>query len=149
MRLRIPWPVPALASGLLLSCAFPPLDMPWLAAAGLVPLLSLLIDTEAPAGAAGFLAGLVFFLICGHPLTSASVWSGWAVADPDQLVGRFGSQWWLLRGLWVLFAVWCAAWWAGWALVTRAGWSRGPWQGLLVSASSWVLLAEWGRSGTT
>ena len=143
------WPVSALASGALLACAFPPIRLPWLAAVGLVPLLGLLFRDESPAAAPGFLAGLAFFLMCGHPLTSASVWGGWAEADADRVIDLLSREGWVLHGLWLFFALWCALWWAAWAVVARAGWRRGAGSGLATCAAGWIVLAEWGRAATT
>ena len=63
----------AILSGLLLGCAFPPVDLKWLVWMGLAPLLWAIDRCGRPRRAfvLGYLAGFLFFLITLHPLVSA------------------------------------------------------------------------------
>lgn len=147
--MTIAWVVFALLSGALTACAFPPVDQSWLGAVGLVPLTASIWRGRGPAWAQGFLAGLVFFLICGAPLSSASAWSGWAAHAPDSYAERMGSAAWILRALWVGFALWCSVFWAVWAVLARQLARRSAWAAVFGSAAVWVVLTEWARSQAT
>ncbi len=100
----------ALFSGVLLGCAFPPVDLKWFAWVGLVPLLLTLERAPRPRVAFlyGYLAGLVFFVITLHPLVSVHAWSGWTAVTERQLAMRLTRQWWFMQGNWLAFSVWCA-----------------------------------------
>ncbi len=141
----------ALLSGALIGLAFPPADLKPLAWIGLVPLLAALTSSTSLRRSAllGYLAGLVFFLINLHPLVSAHSWTGWAAEPAAVFARRMSRQVIFMNLIWTSFAVWCATFWAAWALVThwltrrRHGWL------VLVAPAAWILLPEWTRSQTT
>lgn len=141
----------AIGSGLLLGCAFPPVDLKGLVWVGLVPLLWVLTDAPSLRRAAGlgWLAGLTFFLVTLHPLVSAHSWTGWSTEAVDAFQQRMSRQWWFMHEIWAVFALWCAGFWALWAVATV--WLSRRHHGLLLLAApaAWVLLPEWARSRTT
>ncbi len=139
----------ALLSGLLLGCAFPPVDLKWLVWVGLVPLLWTLTETRSTFRAIilGWLAGLAFFLLTLHPLVSVHSWTGWSTEAVSAFTGRMTRQWWFMQEIWAVFALWSAGFWAVWAgLTQRFGRHRGLL--VLVAPAAWVLLPEWARSRT-
>ena len=107
----------AAAAGLLAGAAFPPFDLKWLVWVALVPLVLAVARSSSPRAALGhgYTAGLVFFLSTLHPLVSAHSWIGWAAETPTALSARMTKQWWFLQVMWILFAIWCASFWALWA----------------------------------
>lgn len=115
---RLRRPLLAATGGVLLFAAHPPLDLGWIGAVALVPLLALVRDVNAsprPVRAAlvwGLLAGMVFFL----PLLT------W--------VARFGTAAWLLLAL--VEATFVAG-----ALALVAAWGDRPWRGA-VAVVAWV-----------
>ncbi len=141
-----------LGSGVLLGCAFPPLDVKGLAWIGLVPLWGV---TQAVASgkrvfSLGAAAGFVYFLITLYPLVSAHSWTGWAAETPTELSSRLTRQWWFLHGIWVLFAAWGALFWGAWALgARRIARSRRWWVAMGAGTALWVLVPEWARVQTT
>ncbi len=141
----------AVLSGILLGCAFPPVDCKPLVWVGLVPLLWVTMGTVRPrqACAIGYTAGLVFFLLTLHPLVSAHSWTGWAAESPAAFAHRMSRQWWFMQGIWIAFALWCALFWAAWAWVLRALAVRNGWRMLVLAPALWVLLPEWARAQTT
>lgn len=134
----------AIGSGLLLSCAFPPVDFKPAAWIGLVPLWLALRKRPAlgRVGLLGFLAGTAFFLVLLHPLVSAHAWTGWALETRTQFLARLTRQWVVLHLLWGILSCWGGLFWSAWAVGCGRLAPR-PWSALLVAPSLWVLLVEW------
>lgn len=144
----------AILSGVLLGCAFPPVDWKWLVWIGLVPLQCALHKSETSRRAflLGYIAGVVFFLITLYPLISAQAWTGWAVESSAVFAHRMSRQWMFMHGIWLTLALWCALMWGCWAMLlhrlTAAADAR-SWRALLIAPSAWVLLPEWIRAHAT
>ncbi|MBI4357913.1 MAG: hypothetical protein HY584_01315, partial [Candidatus Omnitrophica bacterium] len=82
----------AIASGVLLGAAFPPLAWKGLAWIGLAP-LALAVRKASSVRRAfllGMLGGFAFFLITLHPLMSASAWTGWTYESREAFALRLG-----------------------------------------------------------
>lgn len=139
----------ALLSGVLLGCAFPPADVKWLGGVGLAPLVVLVLR-GGPGRRLfvwGYVAGVVFFLICLYPLVSASAWTGWARVSQQALAAHLGRQAVFLHVVWLIFALWCGLFWGVWMLGLRRFGTR-PWRQVAAGAALWVLAPEWLRAQT-
>lgn len=146
-----PWLLPALATGLLVGMAFPPIGASWLAWVGLIPLLWAVRHEKRGSRAfrMGLLAGTVVHLTTLHPLVSAHLWSGWQLVPAAELAGIQNRQLVVLNGLWLLLSAWGGVFWGAFALaLCKLG--RGSLNRMAVLAPPLVvLLVEWLRSLTT
>lgn len=141
----------ALVSGILLGCAFPPVNATWLVWIGLVPLVVAIVQTPRPHQALllGALAGTVCGLIALHPLVSASAWSGWVTETEASLAARVARQAVFLHLVCTLFAfLGGGIFWGLWAGSLKR-WARAPWQLMVVGPSLWVVGPEWARAQIT
>ncbi len=140
----------ALCSGLLLGCAFPPVDWNWLVWVGLIPLLLAVQYTKSLRRAffLGLVAGFMFFAIVLHPLVSVHSWTGWIRETQTAFNARLSHQWWFMHGIWMAFSVWCALFWGLWAAGVKM-WGRGRWSQTAAAVALWIVLPEGLRAQTT
>src|SRR5262249_55068684 len=115
-----PWLLPGLVSGILLTFAYPPLDLGPLAWVAPLPLFAYILSSAPRPGVAAYAAGLVFSLgllswmrgfAVEASLGASPICAGfWAVAAC--LARRVGRRCPSALGPWVLAAAWTAMEWA-------------------------------------
>lgn len=148
MPTSLRWLIPAIASGILLGLAFPPVNAYWLVWVGLVPLLWAIHQERRalPLFTMGLIAGTVMFLIVLRPLESAHLWSGWRAVESSEIPGMQSRQAVVLNGLWVFVSLWVGVTWGLFSL--GLSWlAKGSLLRMAIFAPPlFLLLPEWIRS---
>jgi apolipoprotein N-acyltransferase len=151
-RSRLAGPVlVSIASGGLLSAAFPPLGVSWLGWVALVPLLAVLrrVGTWRRAALCGFLAGAVFSLAVTNPLITGYSWTGWAELSSEERGALASQQLILLRLVWLVIGTWGGLFWAAFAGLVFWFGAADPRRLAIAAPLFFVLLPEWARVGAT
>jgi apolipoprotein N-acyltransferase len=142
------WLLPALASGLLLGIAYPPVDASWLVWVGLVPLLWAIRHEQRASRAflMGTIAGTVMCLFALRPLVSAHLWSGWGSAEVANVATLRSRQFVVLNVLWAMWSVAIGCFWGAFALVLFRIARRSAARMAIAAPALVVLVPEWLRS---
>ena len=144
--------MPAALSGVLMGLAYPPFEIDWLIWFALVPLLWVISRERRNLHlfAAGFVTGLVFYLIINHTLTSAEGWTGWLVnvapGEREEIISR---QFLALKLLWIILSAWCALFWGAFSLGLGRMTKGSPFRMAMLAPPLAILVCEWLRSVTT
>ena len=142
----------AALSGTLMGLTYPPFEIDWLIWLALVPLLWVIRSERRTLHlfVAGFVTGLVFYLIINQSLTSAEGWTGWVVnpaqGEREEIIGR---QYVALKLLWLLLSVWCGLFWGAFSLALARIAKGSLFRMALVAPPLAILVCEWLRSITT